>query len=700
MKRYVEFSCHALIGTAFSTLALTGRLEGIAIIGFTFAFIVGLHRTIRAQPPLLTPAAGFYVSCAYIFVFFLDITVLSRSMIDGTVHLLLFLQMAKLNQEKTDKDYLYLILLAFVTVLAASSMTVDISFVATLFVFLVALVSTLMSFEMHRSQRDSSLPPRQAVASLSGISVWATFWIVILGAGLFFSIPRFGVGYFTRAASVPLLMSGYNDEVSLGQIGQLKLSSAIVMHARRVSGTPFTVLKWRGVALDTFDGKEWSKKNRTRSFVPVHDGVHSIKGGPVRGELLTYDILLEPLATTALFGPREIRQITSQLISGIERDDSGSLYARYQPSRRQQYRVQSEIPKRTLNSSPGPIEQLFSRDRETYLQLPNDIDPRVRDLATQITAGLKSPLEKALRVEAYLKLNYNYTLLLNWNPGSDPLGTFLFTAKSGHCEYFASSMAVLLRTVGIPTRIVNGFLMGEYNPVGDAYVVRQSDAHSWVEAYLPDVGWTEFDPTPGDNNQPDGSLVSQLGHYADAIGLFWNSYVLTYDTDSQMQLFRSAQESLLSLQLSMQHRTDEWASSTQILANDLARRAREASRSGRAWAYAIIVTVLMAAYQYRIGIWTRMQLVAANYRGGVAGDRLVTALFYRAVHLAERKGSQRRSSQTWREWIAGVPQEERRTILTQALEIFERSKYGRETTPATDIARLQEAVRELRGLLQ
>jgi hypothetical protein len=303
-------------------------------------------------------------------------------------------------------------------------------------------------------------------------------------------------------------------------------------------------------------------------------------------------------------------------------------------------------------------------------------------------------------VETYLKRNYNYTLLLNWNPGREPLSTFLFSAKAGHCEYFASSMAVLLRAAGIPTRIVNGFLMGEYNPVGDAYVVRQSDAHSWVEAYLPGSGWTEFDPTPGDANQPDGSLVSQLGHYADAVGLFWKAYVLTYDTESQMQLFRSAQESLQGFRNTLQERTDSWAASTQLFADNMSVKAREAIRTGRFWLYVAIVVGLALMFRKRADLLTRWQLLLAQYNGGGAGERLVAALFYRAVRLAERSSPHRQSSQTWREWVAGVQHERRRTVLNHVLDIFERSKYGGESTSAGDLEELQQALRELRGMPQ
>src|SRR5262249_27893818 len=158
-----------------------------------------------------------------------------------------FLQIAKMYQEKNDRDYLYLIILSFLQILAASSLTIDISFVAMLFLFLVALVSTLMSFDMYRWRRNIASDTQRVAVPLSGMSVWAAMWIVLTGTILFLLIPRVGTGYFTRAATQSLLISGFTDSVQLGDIGQVKLSSAVVMHARRITGPTAAVFKWRGI---------------------------------------------------------------------------------------------------------------------------------------------------------------------------------------------------------------------------------------------------------------------------------------------------------------------------------------------------------------------------------------------------------------------------------------------------------------------
>src|SRR5437870_9314601 len=99
------------------------------------------------------------------------------------------------------------------------------------------------------------------------MSLWAAVWIVLIGVVLFLVIPRVGTGYFTRATAQSLLLSGFTDSVQLGEIGQVKLSTAVVMHARQIAGPPFGVLKWRGIALDGFDGHNWFKTDRKRSLL-------------------------------------------------------------------------------------------------------------------------------------------------------------------------------------------------------------------------------------------------------------------------------------------------------------------------------------------------------------------------------------------------------------------------------------------------
>ena len=144
------------------------------------------------------------------------------------------------------------------------------------------------------------------------------------------------------------------------------------------------------------------------------------------------------------------------------------------------------------------------------------IDRRIQRLAREMAAGYTSELARARAIERRLRSDYGYTLELPSREVADPLAYFLFTRKKGHCEYFASSMTVMLRSLGIPARLATGFQSGIYNPLTDFWVVRASDAHTWVEAWIPGYGWTTFDPTPPDPNPQALSLVTKLGLYLDA----------------------------------------------------------------------------------------------------------------------------------------------------------------------------------------
>ena len=685
--------------SAFAALALTGRLDAPAIVIFTTALSVSVYRTLKGLPEPLSPRGAFILSCVYVVFFLFDMMMLSASFIPASIHLVLFLQAAKLYQKKTDRDYLYLIVLSFLQILAASSLTIDISFVAMLFLFLAALTSTLMSFDMYRSERNHTATPQHIVAPLGGMSLWAAVWIVLIGVVLFLVIPRVGTGYFTRATTQSLLISGFTDSVQLGEIGQVKLSSAVVMHARQISGIPFAVLKWRGVALDRFDGHNWSRTDRKRRLLqPSLEGEFWLRPIEHQDDVAQYELLLEPLATNALFGPYQVRSVSGRL-QAVEYDSDGSIYLRVPSARRTQYQVLSEIPKykaekkQSDRSGEEPIPASIS---SRYLQLPRDLDPRIAELARNITSRGTLTFEKASLVEAYLKRNYKYTLDLSWAPGPQPVTTFLLAAKTGHCEYFASAMAILLRAAGIPTRLINGFLMGEYNAVGGDYIVREYDAHSWVEVYVPGRGWTEFDPTPPDPNHREMTLALQLSQYIDAIELFWNSYVIVYDTGSQLQLFRSAQERLQSVQSAVRTQAEKWVTQGQMFSERAANKLSDLIETRWLW---LVVTILGAgglSVKYRHRLKMQLEIWRVRHGRGIIHKDIVEELFYRATQLAEGRSPKRRPAQTWREWIFGLPDPVPRSTLTKALAVFEKSKYGRQPASTADFAVLEETIRELK----
>jgi hypothetical protein len=185
-----------------------------------------------------------------------------------------------------------------------------------------------------------------------------------------------------------------------------------------------------------------------------------------------------------------------------------------------------------------------------YLTLPSSLPTRVAALAQSWVGDALHPLEQARLVEKHLRSDYKYDLESPSGSKKNPLDHFLFESKRGHCEFYSTAMAVLLRTLGVPTRNVTGFIGGTYNRFGNYYAVRQGDAHSWVEVYLDDRGWTRFDPTPPAEAAPRseiGGVLAFLRDFVEATARRWNRHVVGYDLKQQLKLFRAVKSTYTEL---------------------------------------------------------------------------------------------------------------------------------------------------------
>jgi hypothetical protein len=216
--------------------------------------------------------------------------------------------------------------------------------------------------------------------------------------------------------------------------------------------------------------------------------------------------------------------------------------------------------------------------------------------------------------------------------------------------------------------------------------------------YVPGHGWLEFDPTPPDPTPREMNLRVQIAHYIDALELFWNSYVLIYDSGVQSRLFHSAQDSVLSIQTSMREKSDRWTAFGQILSERLAARLRRVIETVWFWAMFMTLVAAIAVLKNRRAMKTQFRIWRLRHgRGGVIDESIVEELFYRAACLAEGSGLKRQPQETWREWIFGLPDPTRRTMLKRALEVFERSRYGRMPASIADFILLEDTIRELKG---
>lgn len=578
-----------MLATGFVALALTGKLDWVSVgTGGAVLLYRGL-RYLRASPPDLPLGLANRLTILYMLFFPFDLFFLSRALAEGssnpalfaalmaTIHLLIFSMGLRLLSAQTQRDYLFLVLLAFGEVLAAAILTVETHFLVVFAFFLLAGIATFLSLEIQRSSAGAVSVPlaRGTPASIQVSRALLVTSLVVAGgvlAGgslLFFILPRYAGGYFSGLNLQPTLIHGFSDSVSLGDIGRIKLSRAVVMRIQ-VRGDPWQVqgVKWRGIALTEFDGHRWSSQEiRPR---PLRSDASGWFLPPLPSEVnpattlpVSYRVILEPVATDAVFVAAEVAQLRggfrepgSRTRGYLLLDSTRSLLNPFHNFSRVGYEAVSFLPRAAPERLRSSRDVYPQEIRAKYLQLAPQ-DPRIAQLAREVTRSGKSAYDKASMLELFLRTKFGYTLDLPGTPQDDPLAHFLFERKKGHCEYFASSMAVMLRTLGIPSRIANGFLTGEYNDVGNDYIVRARDAHSWVEVYFPGYGWYPFDPTPPDNESLRTGLWARLNRYLDALQWTWSEWVINYDFSRQVSLARNLERSSRSwvseARLSVQH---------------------------------------------------------------------------------------------------------------------------------------------------
>jgi hypothetical protein len=197
--------------------------------------------------------------------------------------------------------------------------------------------------------------------------------------------------------------------------------------------------------------------------------------------------------------------------------------------------------------------------RRQYLQLP-PLDSAVAGLTKQVVEGSRTPYESVVLIRQHLLKNYRYSLDIALDRSAHPLEDFLFTRKTGYCEHYATAMVVMLRTIGLPARLVTGFLASEWNEFGQYYTVRQRDAHAWVEVYFPQSGWMTFDPTPPD----PGSVSVPWWHSLDgawaSMRLRWDRLIIQYSGTDQLSVVQGVRDRQETLQDNLSTTIGSWIS--------------------------------------------------------------------------------------------------------------------------------------------
>ena len=536
------------------TLGLVGSLLFVAVI-LTGWFLEGSRWQITERPgtALIVLAIPFYFAAWKSGMF--ESAGSSTALPGFLARLILTLSAIKLLQKKSDRDWIFLYLMGFFQVLLAAGLSISPVYLGVFVIYVFVMACAVILLEMRRTrrqietdskglivtgeadERSPSLMRRVPFAAIGLLGLTA-----VLAGPIFFLVPRTGAaavgGSGTSGVST---YSGFSDNVRLGQIGRIQQSDAVVMRVRlERQGIERSAIRWRGVALDTFDNQSWSKSNSSQEARAKGErDMIQVDYATGRDSLALQTFYLEPLDSPVIFGmPRPVGVQGNFPV--IYRDKFRSLSFQ-RPFERTSYRMISDIVVPTPSELRADLAS-YTDDEFSYLELPADIDPRIAELTGRIVQNRSNRYDVATAVESYLQNNFGYTLEQKAG-GSQPLSDFLFNIKEGHCEYFSTALAVMLRTQGIATRVVNGFQRGEYNETADVYVVRQKNAHSWVEVYFPgEKAWVPFDGTPYAGRESTAGAVgftSRINQYMQALEAFWIEYFVAYDNQEQRSLYSS-----------------------------------------------------------------------------------------------------------------------------------------------------------------
>jgi hypothetical protein len=475
-----------------------------------------------------------------------------------------WLSISRLANRRSAQDDQQIAMLAFIQLIAATVLTTDLAYAALFLAFVIVTPWTLTLAHL-RAEIERNYPAEtelrggtdlnRVLASRRIVGPSFLLWTSLLSVPmllmtllLFVAFPRVGLGFVSLSSQRGQHTAGFGSDVTLGGFGVIRDDPTVVVrvNAGRVL-TPIEqakMLRLRGTAFDHYDGHKWtrSKADPVR-MSPIND-YYPLRRMP-QGSDLRLKIVLERLDEPVLFLPMGTVGVRIQQrgIPGVARHElsilrNHGLDLRYQ-SGEELGIVYEALVGRMSADDDVPVAR--DTDDGRYLQMPRGHE-RVAALAKSVTKGLTSTVQIAVRLESYLRDNgrFRYSLAQPDTGNRQPLDVFLFEAKRGHCEYFATALAIMLRSLGIPSRNVTGFLGGEYNSYGGYYSLRQGDAHSWVEALTNERGWITLDPTPLSSERlVRGSLFAGVNAMVDAMRAYWMTRVVGYDLRSQIRALRS-----------------------------------------------------------------------------------------------------------------------------------------------------------------
>jgi hypothetical protein len=648
-------------------------------------------------------------------MFLIDLILFSQDLLSAGIRFLVLLLGIKLLTLQQPRDYRHLYAISLMAILAAASLTTDAWYVPIFLLYLLTVVWTLMLYHV---THETNAPPVAAIPASATthhttfpIHVTARFfWLTngiaavtaTLTLAMFFVIPRISAGVLQKTSGETLRTTGFSERVDLGTIGSVKQDPQIVMRIELPDQPAVEKdrLYLRGLAYDQYNGRSWSHSGTSRrSLSLVADETFLVRqvGSRPPGSLsipIRQDILLETLDTAVLFAAPFAELVSGEFLT-VQADAMSGLHLPSPASSRTRYSVTSQVPQLAADERAAPTLAYPDSIRSQYLQLPAGSE-KIADLAHRVIQQATTPFGQTRAIQQHLLKNYRYSLEAATATLSHPLEEFLFTRKTGYCEHYATAMVVMLRTVGIPARLVTGFLATEWNEYGGYFTVRQRDAHAWVEVYFPRSGWITMDPTPSVSTAVTSrwEFFSRLG---ESLRLQWDRLFVRYSAKDQLAVVHGVREGSDLLR----EKAGRWVSAVNApIARALSRLSRVArtfhiGMPGLVAGMTVVgLALLLLMLRDRIGLW------AATHLSTAPSQLAILQLYTRMLRALERQGLRKSPATTADEFATLVEQEWQAAgpIVANVTALYCQGRFGRTPLTPEELSRAAEQVGQLQSL--
>lgn len=716
----LRLSSVLLAAAAFIGLALGANLPewlllltGSSLI-VTLLRALGVNRLCRVHDRIRLSTTAWNVLTVIAFAgFWADLLWVSADLLPAGVHFLLILMVIKLFNLDQRRDYLHLYAISLMAILGSAASTTDLWYLPVFLAYLLTGVWTLLLYQLTKeSDAGGSTPslPEESAVILRGREQITPelFWLanglavgaLCLTVLIFFTIPRVSAGFGQKGSGEGLRTSGFSETVDLGMIGPIKRDPGIVMRVELPDRTGVQMDRFylRGMAYDRYDGKSWTTRlSHRRTLAESPAGTFTVRHVSSRsprplGQIVRQTILLEALDTAVLFAAPYPESISGQFLA-IQSDPTGAIYLPFPASARLEYTVHSRptpVAPADLQFQSAVYTEVFAQH---FLQLPESSE-RVGALAQEITRSKTSAYEKAQAIESYLSRNYRYSLDIAPGVQTRPLEEFLFERKTGYCEHYATAMVVLLRNVGVPARLVTGFLATEWNEYGNYYLVRQRDAHAWVEVHLPNSGWVTMDPTPAVSETVGDSQWFALSRVIDTLRLRWNRFFVQYNAADQLAVVRGLKEGTTVV------RDRAWSSFSSLLApaGDLAGRILSHVAEGNVRLMTGFLSFVVLGIGLVVWLMQRKPWDLRKHANPLMREHaIIVQIYHRVLRQIARNGIAKPHNATPREFLQLVQKQWAAAgeSVSTITELYCRGRFGKAILTQQEIDLAYHSLRQL-----